>query len=207
MRLVAQDDRGPRRCARLLARGDERIENCGRTAGREEPARRFRIADPLPEPVDHDELELARPAGSEPGALEDVEAGREVIRDHAGPGRRRRYEREEARMIDARRDRQHVVCDTFEHFERIASLLRRRLAEQGLELGPRGAAPGSRVTKAVQPRDQPFGRRIGETAHVRGGHAERSADRCRACSSIACGASRRLRRAGIRTRKAPVSSR
>ncbi len=100
-----KNDRWPLRCTRLLPRGNQGVEDRRRAAGREKAAGRLRIADPLPEPVDHDEFELARAARSEPGTLEDVESRREVVGDHARPGRCRRHECEEARMIHPCGDR------------------------------------------------------------------------------------------------------
>ena len=80
-------------------------------------------------------------ARSEPGALENVEAGCQVVRDHARPGRRRRDECEEARVIHARCERQHVLHDALEHCHRVPPLFRRRLPQQRFERRPRRAAP------------------------------------------------------------------
>src|SRR4026209_1525573 len=79
MRLVAHLDCWAARRTGLLARSNECIEDRGRPAGREKTACGSGIADPIAEPVDYYEFELARAAGPKPGSLEDIEARREVV--------------------------------------------------------------------------------------------------------------------------------
>jgi hypothetical protein len=172
MRLVAHEHGRALRRARFLARRDERIEDGGGTPRREEAPGRRGIADPVADPADHHELELARPAGAEPRALEDVVTRREIVRDHARPGRRGRYKRKEARMIHACRDRKDLFDRALQYRDGIPSFLGRRPCEQRLELGPRRAAPGRRVPEARKPLEQARCRGVREAAHVRLGETQ-----------------------------------
>ena len=86
--LVAHVDGGAFGVARRFARRDEGIDAGRRTAARKQSTRALRIADPTPEPVDDDQLQLARATRDQPGALVDVVAGGHEVGHHAGPGRR-----------------------------------------------------------------------------------------------------------------------
>ena len=94
--LVAHVDRGAFGVARRLPRRDECVDARGRAPAGKEAARALRIAEPLPKPVDDDQLELTRAARDQPGALVDVVAGGHEVGHHTGPGGRRRDESEEA---------------------------------------------------------------------------------------------------------------
>ena len=109
MALVAHVDGGAFGVARCLPRRDEGVDAGGRAAAGEEPARALRIADPAPEPVDDDQLQLARAARDKPGALVDVVAGAHEVGHHAGPGGRRRNEPEGAGVIVTQRERQNLA--------------------------------------------------------------------------------------------------
>ena len=172
MRLVAQEDCRPVGGARLLAGGDQRVEDCGRPAGGEEATCRFGVADPLTDPVDDDQLELAGTAGAEPGPLEGIEPGGEIVGDHAGPGRGRGHEGKEARMIDACGDGKHVSYRALEHGERILALFGCRFAQERLERRARRSSPGCFVPQPFEPRNQLRRCGVGKSAHVFSGHAE-----------------------------------
>ena len=121
VRLVAHEYRRSIRRTSLLARRDERIQDCGRPAGREKTACGSGIADPIAEPVDYYEFELARAAGPKPGSLEDIEARCEVVGDDAGPGRCGRHEGKKARVVDTGGVREHVGYGALENRQRILS--------------------------------------------------------------------------------------
>ena len=110
MRLVAQEDGRPFRRTRLLASGDQCVEDRSRAAGGEEASCRFGVADPLTEPVDDDQFELAGTPGAEPRPLEGVESRRQdsrrsrLARSEPKARRRRsaddrRVQRREARLV------------------------------------------------------------------------------------------------------------
>ena len=84
--LVAHVDGGTLRMARRLTRRDEGIDAGRRATTGEKPTRTLRIAEPAPKPVDDDQLDLARAARYQPGALVDVVAGGHEVGQHTGPG-------------------------------------------------------------------------------------------------------------------------
>ena len=74
--------------AGLFPGGDEGVEAGRRAPAREESARGLRVADPAPDPVEDDQLQLTRTAGGQPGALVDVVPGGHEVGQHSRPGGR-----------------------------------------------------------------------------------------------------------------------
>ena len=89
-------------------RRNEGVEAGSRSSAREKPARALRIAEPAPEPVNDDQLELARPACDQPGALVDVVSGGQEVGQHPGSSGRRGDEPEATRVVQPRRDREYL---------------------------------------------------------------------------------------------------
>jgi len=68
-------------------------------------------------------------------------------------------------VIDAAGDRQDVLHRALQDFDRVASLLRRRLAQEAFELGTRRAAPGGVFLQPGDTGNQAFRRGIGQPPH------------------------------------------
>ena len=102
MALVAHVNGRPRR--------DKGVEAGRRAAARQKSARAVGIAEPAPQPVNNDQLELAGAAGCQPGALVDVVPGGNEVGQHPRPSGRRRDEPEETGVIVAHRERQDLAC-------------------------------------------------------------------------------------------------
>src|SRR5206468_12821457 len=81
-----------------MPRGDHRHQRRRRATGCEKPARLVRHPEPLPEPVDHGELDLIRPRSDWPDTGEEVVARREPISQHRREGRNAGDVAEEARV-------------------------------------------------------------------------------------------------------------
>ena len=127
--LVAHVDDRARRIAGRLAGCDECVKRRRGPAAGHQPARPGRQSEPLPEPADHNGLDLARAARCEPGCCVDVEAGRHEVGQHARPRRAGRYEAERPRMVESQRIAQHVPRCPVDYFPRRPAGFRRVFGE------------------------------------------------------------------------------
>jgi hypothetical protein len=136
VRLVGHVDDRPlvHRAESRLPRARERRQVGGRAARHEHADRLLGVADPLPQPVEDDELERARPGGPEPPARVDVERTRDQVAERAGPGAFARNEAEIAGVADPGDKGQHVSLQPFEHLVERRWLLRRRHAQAAQQL-------------------------------------------------------------------------
>ena len=97
VRLVGQvQDRAlVHRADPRLARAGERRQVRDRAPGDEHSRRSRLVADPLADPVEHDELEHRRPRGAEPPARVEIEGARDQVAERPGhvpsPGMNARY--------------------------------------------------------------------------------------------------------------------
>ena len=158
--------------ARRFPRRNEGVEAARRTPAREKPARALRIAEPAPEPVNDDQLELARPACDQPGALVDVVSGGQEVGQHPGPGGRGRDEPEATRVVQPRRDREYLSRDQLDDpLCRLAVLgwiLHQSVYEFLLEL----SVPGILPREALDSLYHKLRRLAGEIEHEFGRHLE-----------------------------------
>ncbi len=83
-------------------------------AGDEQSRCALRIADPVPEPIDHSQLERARPRGAEPPAGVEVERAPDQVTERAGPRSLAGDEREVTRMADPGDEGQDVAFELLE---------------------------------------------------------------------------------------------
>ena len=129
MHLIAHVDGGAVGRARRFPRGDQRVDAGRRGAAHEQSARALRVAEPLPDPVDDGQLDLAGTAGGQPRALVDRARGRHEVRQHARPGGRCRNEPEEPRVVEPRGQGQHLARHLVDDLAGLPPLLGRRLVE------------------------------------------------------------------------------
>ena len=142
MALVAHVDGGSLGVAGGLAGGDERVDTGGGAAAGEETGGGFRVADPAPEPVDDDEFDLAGAARDEPRALVEEVARSQEVGDDAGPRWRGGNEAEEARVIEARAEGEHVPREPFQHLGGRVGALGGILTKVIFQNPPELAVPG-----------------------------------------------------------------
>ena len=107
--LVAHVDGRALRIAGRFPGSDEGVHAGGGAAAGQQTPGTLRVTEPAPEPVQDDELDLARTARDQPGAGVHVPGGGQEIRDDPRPGRLRRNEPETAGMVQAGRHREDVV--------------------------------------------------------------------------------------------------
>ena len=114
--LVRAVDNEPirHRADERLARARERCHVRRGAAAGEHSARVGRITDPVFEPVEDDQLELARAGRQSPRADVDVESARDQIAERGWPGPAARDVREVARVLVARHERKDVCLETCE---------------------------------------------------------------------------------------------
>src|SRR6266540_7381764 len=113
MRLIGdvRDEFGTRARAERFARADERRQVRGRTAGHEQSAGVGGQTQPLLEPAENLELELARPGRLHPRTGVDVARARDQIAERSRPRGRSRNEGKEARVLDAAAEREDVALE------------------------------------------------------------------------------------------------
>ena len=178
VRLVGdvEDEVVAHRPGERLARARERGHVRGRAAADERARRLRRVADPLLEPAEHLELDLARPGRLHPRADVEVAGARDQVAERARPGAGERDEAEEGRVAVAAREREDVAVEPGEDLV------------EGLGLRPaagRAGAPASRrawrgAAAAPRARAAPrAGRSCGSRAPA-WPRARARADRCRA---------------------------
>ena len=161
------------RAGNRLARAGEGGQVRLRAARDEDPGGLGRPVEPLPEPVDDDELRRARPRGLKPGAGEEVRSGGDEVADDTRPRRTARHEPEEARMVVLARKREHVLLESRQQLLRVGRLLGRRLAQTLLHLGPGRPPPRRPFVEARDPIDEEVDGAIAEAAHLLGVELER----------------------------------
>src|SRR5207244_11074747 len=98
---------------RLASPGDRR-EVSGGSARHEDAGRLVRIVDPLPEPVEDGQLELARSCGFPPGSRIDVRGRGDEVAERRGPRPGARDIAEEARVVEVADERQDVTIQSVE---------------------------------------------------------------------------------------------
>ena len=128
-----------------LARARERREVRRRAAADEEPGRLLRVVQPVLEPADHLELDLARPRGLHPRARVDVRGAGDQVAERPRPGAGERDVREEPGVVALAHEREHVLVEPAEDLVPVLRLLGRGPA-QALRPSPaesRGEAAGS----------------------------------------------------------------
>ena len=131
--LVAHVDRGALGVAGGFPGRDEGVHAGRRAPARQKPSGALRVANPTLQPVDDHQLDSARTAGHQPGALVEVVPGGHEVGQHTWPGRRRRDECETTRVVQACREREHLACDPPHHLRRRPAVLGRILLQLGVE--------------------------------------------------------------------------
>ena len=122
------------------------------------PLRRLRVADPLPEPVDHDQLERARARRTEPPAGVDVERARDQVAERPRPRPLTGDERQVAGMADPGDVRQDVPLEP-----------RQDLVEGNRFLGRRDRDPLVQLLRSRRAHD-----RTGRPGHAVDQHVDRA---------------------------------
>ena len=158
--------------AGLFPGGDEGVEAGRRAPAREQPARGLRVAEPVPDPVEDDQLELARTARGQPGALVDLVPRGHEISQHPRPGGRCGDEPEEPGVIDPRRNRQDLSGGALQDLGRGTAALGRVLRQLSFELLPEVSLPGAPFGQAFDPLHDEFGRLAREVEHHLRRHPE-----------------------------------
>ena len=131
--LVAHVNGGAVRVASGFPGRDEGVHAGRRAPARQKPSGALRVANPTLQPVDDHQLDGARPAGHQPGALVEVVPGGHEVGQHTRPGRRRRDECEAPRVVQACREREHLACDPLDNLGGRPAVLGRILLQLGVE--------------------------------------------------------------------------
>ena len=145
MRLVrdVEHEVAAHRAGLRLARAGEGGHVRGRAAARQRSSRLCRVADPVLEPAEHLELDLARAGRLHPGTRVDVAGARDQVGERAGPGSGAGNEAEEARVVDAAAERKHVAPEALDDLRERFRAVRGRAGKPLAHL-TRGRAPQRR---------------------------------------------------------------
>ena len=166
MRLVGdvRDDAVRHPADERLACARERCHVRRRAAADEDPSRRLGIAEPVGEPAQHLELDLARAGRLHPGARVDVRRARDQVAERAGPGAAAGDEGEEARVLHAAREGEDVLGEAPQDLVERLRGIRRRAAQPRPHL--RGRCPPERRRVGVlQPVDEQVDGAVAELPH------------------------------------------
>ena len=154
VRLVGdvEDEVVPHRPGQRLACARDRGHVPHRAAAHQRAGRLGGVADPLLEPPQHLELDLAWAGRLHPGARVEVAGTCDQVAERTRPGRAERNEAEETRVAVTAREREHVALEAFEDRLERLRLLRRRAGQALPHLGRRGASDRRRL--AFEPLDE-----------------------------------------------------
>ena len=165
MRLVGDVEHEvvPHRAGAALARASQGGQVPGRAAADERAGCVGRKPDPVLEPAEHLELDLARAGRLHPRARVEVAGTGDQVTEGAGPGSGEGDEAEEARVAVAAGEREDVAVEAGEDLVERLRLVGWGAVEPVAHLCRRGAA--DRRLGTMQPIDQQVDRAVANLAH------------------------------------------
>jgi hypothetical protein len=145
-----------------------------RAAADQHPGRLLGVADPLLEPAQHHQLQLAGTGGLDPGAGLDVAGAGDQVAEHARPGPGAGNVGEEAGVVVQAEERQDVAAELLEDALETLGAFRRRLVQPAGQLGRRAPAQHRLLAQPGEPVHQQVDGPVSELSHGLGVDLERA---------------------------------
>ena len=168
--LVAHVHRSALGVTRRFPRCHESVNTAHRAPTRQDAGRTFRIAEPAPEPIYDDQLNLARAACGKPGGHIDVVTCGHKVGDYSRPCRRRRDESKEPRMFKPSGVGENLARRPLNDSLRRPTQLRRILHQRRLEAVAKLPVPGVSRRRSLCVVHQQLGHHLREIQHLIGCH-------------------------------------